>query len=223
LSVLLVDPSDGHGLADSLERCGFTVTASETPEAALFELSQHAVDAVVASLPLAGMGASDFCRQLDERGRTPVLVVTPGRGSEWLAALRVGADDHVAAPCDERELRARVRALVRRYRGRLSPESAITVGELTVRFGFGTVSLEPPLALTPVQSTLLEHLAAHPGVVLSEHALRERVDVVHGRVSDQQFHAEIQGLRDAIGVTSRVPDALDHIEGGGWCLAKSDR
>jgi DNA-binding response OmpR family regulator len=221
LSVLIVDPSHGHGLAESLARCGFTVIAAGTPEEALFEFGQHAVDVVVASLPLPGMGAAQLCKELRIRGRTPVLVVTAGRGAEWLDALGAGADDHVTIPCDERELRARLWALIRRSRGPLSPGRAVTVGDLTVRLAGGRMRVEPALALTPVQSTLLEYLAEHPGVVLSKTALRERVCLVDGPTSEVQFLAEIRSLQAAVAVAAGVPDALDHIDGVGWCLSKS--
>jgi hypothetical protein len=54
--VLLVDPGVGSGLAPLVERCGFKVLRSSTPEAALFEIGQHDFDAVVAALPLPGSG-----------------------------------------------------------------------------------------------------------------------------------------------------------------------
>lgn len=222
-SVLLVDPSDGSDLEPTLERCGFTVTCSRTPEAALFEFGQHAFDVVVAALPLPGMGAAGLCAEFGVRGRTPVLVVTAGRGGEWLDALRAGADDHIRMPCDERELRARLRALIRRFRGPLSPSRVVMVGELAVRLGRGIVTVDPALPLTPVQSTLLGHLAGHPGVALSEAALRERVCAVHGPRCDIQFDAELLGLAATVAVASGLPDAVEQLEGIGWRLATGVR
>jgi DNA-binding response OmpR family regulator len=217
--VLLVDSAEPCGLAEVIKGCGLNVTVVGTPEAALFEFGQHAVDAVVASIPLSGIGTAGLCRELRVRGRTPVLVVSPRRNSDWLDALAAGADDFVMLPCEGRELKARLHALVRRARGSLSPGRAVTVGELTVRLGGGIVQAVPRLALTPVQATLLEHLAAHRGVVLGEQSLRERVDVVHGPMSEVQFAAELRSLQTAVAVASGVPEALGEVTAQSWRFA----
>jgi hypothetical protein len=80
------------------------------------------------------------------------------------------------------------------------------------------VTVEPPLILTPIQATLLGHLAAHPGVVLGEDALAERVQVEHGPTSRSRFDAELHGLSAAISVAAEVPDALERLDGTGWRL-----
>jgi DNA-binding response OmpR family regulator len=217
-SVLLVDSPDGSGLTRQLERCGFTVTRSATPEAALFEFGQHALDAVVAAVPLPGMGTVALCQQIRLRGDTPTLVVSSGEGDEWLDAIGAGADDHLALPCDERELRARLRALIRRARGPLSPQRVVKVGELTVVLGRGVVTVEPDLPCTPMQFTLLGYLAGNPGVVVSDAALKEGVRAVHDPPSDVQLETELLGLRHALAVASGIPGALERVESIGWRL-----
>jgi DNA-binding response OmpR family regulator len=218
-SVLLVDPPDGAGLTRQLERCGFTVTRSATPEAALFEFGQHALDAVVAAVPLPGMGTVALCQQIRMRGDTPTLVVSSGGGHEWLDAIGAGADDHLALPCDERELRARLRALIRRSRGPLSPQRVVKIGKITVVLGRGVVTVEPDLPCTPMQFTLLGYLAGNPGVVVSDPALEEGVRAVHGPPSHEQLEAELLGLRHALAVASGIPGALERVDDLGWRLA----
>lgn len=219
-SVLLVDQGGGVALAPTLERCGFTVTTSTTPETALFEFGQHAFDAVVATLPLPGMGSAGLCQEVRRRGRTPVLIATSGGGTDWRAALHAGADDHVSMPCDERVLWAHLQGLIRGCRGPLSPQRVVRVGELVIRLGYGAVvTVEPALPLTPVQSTLLSHFAGNERVVQGEDALADRVRAVHGSISDVQFEAELHGLQAAVAVASGVSDALQHLDGIGWRLA----
>jgi DNA-binding response OmpR family regulator len=219
--VLLVGGLDDCEMAPLMERCGFNVIESVSPEAALFEFGQHAVDAIVAVLPLPGMGVVTLCRQLRLRGRTPVLVVTRENDADWLDALAAGADDHVRVFCDERELRARLLALIRRFRGSLSPQRSVTVGNLAIRVSGEILAVEPPVLLTPVQATLLGHLAGHPGVALSEAALAERVGTVHGQSSDIQLGSELRDLRSAVAAASGVPDAVENLEGVGWRLAST--
>jgi DNA-binding response OmpR family regulator len=148
-----------------------------------------------------------------------VLVATSNGGAETLDALAAGADDHVSIPCDARDFRARLDALIRRARGPLSTRRVVKIGELIVRLGRGVVGVEPALPLTPVQSTLLGHLAGQPGVVLSEHVLVDRVRTVHGPTPDLQFDAELRGLRMAVELASGISDAVEHIDGVGWRLA----
>jgi DNA-binding response OmpR family regulator len=219
--VMLVADLDDYGLAPVMERCGFSVVESGSPEAALFEFGQHAFDAVVAVLPLSGMGAVALCREVRLRGRTPVLVVTCEKDADWLEAFGAGADDHVRIFCDERELQARLHALIRRFRGSLSPQLSVAVGDLVIHVGGEVVAVEPPVPLTAVQATLLGHLARHPGVALSEAALSERVGSVHGHSSDIQLDTELRNLRTAVAAASGVPDAVENLEGVGWRLAST--
>ena len=106
-AVLLVEEQATSGLAPALSRCGFSVIPARSPETALFEYGQGDVDAVVAAVPLPGMGTPAMCEQLRRRGGTPILLTSHHRQStEWMAAIDAGADDHVLVPCDDRLLRS---------------------------------------------------------------------------------------------------------------------
>jgi DNA-binding response OmpR family regulator len=113
-------------------------------------------------------------------------------------------------------------ALIRRARGPLSPGRTIRVGELVVRLGRGAVSVEPVLALTPVQRTMLGYLAGQPGVLLSETALADGVRRVHGSMSDVQLKAELRGLQAAVEVASGVNNAIERFPGMGWRLTAAE-
>jgi hypothetical protein len=70
-----------------------------------------------------------------------------------------------------------------------------------------------------MQSTLLTELALHPGVVVADAALADRVHAVYGETSAVQIAAEMQGLRLAVSVASGVIDALERHGRAGWALA----
>jgi two-component system, OmpR family, response regulator MtrA len=216
LPVLLVDGHHDSAVATALERCGFDVTSTSTAEDALYELGQHDVEAVVAVLPLPGLGGVGLCREIRARGAHPVLLVSSRHDHEWLAAMRAGADDHVTSRFDDRELRARLLALLRRYRGKLSPSQVIKVGKLTVRLGESGVTVDPAGSFTPIQVTMLGHLASQPGVVLAEAALRDRVRAVHGELPDDEVVDELDRLAPAVLFASGVRGAVQRLDGSGW-------
>jgi DNA-binding response OmpR family regulator len=221
-SVLLVDPAGPAGLLSVLDRCGFAVIWSPSAEAALFDLGQRDFVAVVATLPLSGLGVAGLCQEIRRRGHTPVLVVTTDDDADWLGALGAGADDHVRVPCDERELAARLTALIRRVRGPLSPLRVVRVGALVVRLGRGAVTVEPPLGLTPVQHTLLGYLAGQRGVVITHRALAEGVRAAHGATSEAELDAELRRLQVAVTTASGVDHALERVAGMGWRIGVDD-
>jgi DNA-binding response OmpR family regulator len=125
-------------------------------------------------------------------------------------------------PCDERELTARLTALIRRVRGPLSPRRVVRVGALVVRLGRGAVTVEPSLGLTPVQYTLLAYLAGQPGVVLTDRALAEGVRAAHGATSEVELDAELRGLRAAVTTASGIDHSLERLDGMGWRFGAED-
>jgi DNA-binding response OmpR family regulator len=213
--LLLVDPAGPAAMAPVLARCGFEVVWSPSAERSLFDLGQRDFGAVVAALPLIGLGIAGLCQQIRQRGPLPVLVVTRDDDADWLAALAAGADDHLRVPCDERELTARLTALIRRVRGPLRPARVVQVGALIVRLRHDCLTLEPALALTPVQRSLLAQLADQRGVVLSDRALADGVRAAHG-ATDFVLDAEMRALQDAVAAASGVEHAVERIDGMGW-------
>jgi DNA-binding response OmpR family regulator len=220
--LLLVDPAGPTRLAPVLERCGFSVIWSSGAEAALFELGEHDFGAVVVALPLSGLGVAGLCQEVRRRGHIPVLVVTSDDDADWLDALAAGADDHVNIPCDERELTARLAALIRRVRGPLSPRRVVRVGAMVVHLGHGVVTVAPSLGLTPVQMTLLGYLAGQRGVVISETVLADGVRAAHGPRLHGELDAELRGLQAAVATASGVDWAIEQLDGIGWRLGVVD-
>lgn len=133
-------------------------------------------DAVILDVGLPDMDGFDVCRRLRERARwMPILMLTAREAvPDRVRGLDVGADDYLIKPFDIEELRARVRALVRR-----------TLGERPAVLTAGDLSLDPaaravrrgntPIPLAAKEFAVLECFMRHPGQVISRARVIEHV------------------------------------------------
>jgi len=226
-AVLLVEDHASSELAPALSRCGFAVTPARSPETALFEYGQGDVVAVVAAVPLPGMGTEAMCEQLRRRGRTPILLTSRDRssrsGREWRAALEAGADDHVSVPCDDGLLEERLRTLITRSDRSLTAVRVVRIGRLTVRLRAGALDRPVEVDLTSVQATLLDQLAAHRGALVGSGALAGRIRAVHGSDATCDLASQLGGLRTAVGEASGIAGAVQEVAGAGWRLVPTDQ
>jgi len=120
-TVLVVDddPNVLLGVRVALETDGHRVVSAADGRSALLAVAAHDPDAVVLDLAMPFLDGAAVCRTLRAAGDgVPVLVLTAHhRPAERVAGLDAGADDYLGKPFDVDELRARVRALLRRAPG----------------------------------------------------------------------------------------------------------
>jgi two-component system response regulator MprA len=116
--VLVVDDDSAvrRSLSTALGRDGYEVLAAEGGHAALDHLVAASVDAIVLDVAMPEPNGLEVCRRLRARGdRTPILMLTArDLVDDRVAGLDAGADDYLAKPFALAELRARLRALLRR-------------------------------------------------------------------------------------------------------------
>ncbi len=118
-----------------------------------------------------------LARRLRGNGnKTPVLFLTARADIESkLEGLDSGADDYLAKPFDFRELRARIRALVRRSKGESRNQIRLPVGYVLDLIAHEILLQGQPVALTPREYALLECFALNPNRAFSRSSLIERV------------------------------------------------
>ena len=118
LLVVEDDPRVGELLQEALEAEGHAVDWAESAEEALGLLEAFPYDLAILDVMLPGMDGFALLRCLRERWRLPVLMLTArGEVEDKVAGLEGGADDYLVKPFHLKELRARVRALLRRAHG----------------------------------------------------------------------------------------------------------
>jgi two-component system, OmpR family, response regulator MprA len=177
--ILIVD--DDRALRDALRRAlvlgGYDTVAADSGESALLEVASSLPDAVVLDIGLPDLDGLEVCRRLRAAGnRVPVLMLTARDAvSDRIDGLDAGADDYLVKPFDVGELKARLRALLRRS-GVDGDADGVSFQELRLdgtRHGVGVG--DSFVELTRTEYELLELLMLNSGRVLPHNLIYERV------------------------------------------------
>lgn len=155
-------------LKQGLEENGFTVDLAHDGSDGQYQVENYAYDAVLLDLMLPEVDGLTILASLRNQGNdVPVLIITArGEVEDRIRGLNLGADDYLAKPFDLDELIARLRALIRRSRGKPSP--LLTVGDLTIDTNARTVSRAGiDISLSAREYAILVYLALHAGRVVS--------------------------------------------------------
>jgi two-component system, OmpR family, response regulator MprA len=201
MRLLVVD--DDRALREVLRRAltlaGYDVRLSENGFGALSEVSGSIPDAVVLDVGLPDIDGLEVCRMLRHEGnRVPVLMLTARDAvSDRIDGLDAGADDYLVKPFDIDELKARIRALLRRARSEGEVDGALSFGELKLDAGRHGVAVDDHFVeLTRTEYQLLELLMLNPRRVLP-HSL------IYDRVWGYDFGPSSNALRVYIGYLRR--------------------
>lgn len=185
----------------NLEQEGYEVDVAYSAEDAL-KLPLASYDLLLVDVMLGGMSGFQLARRLksdEATARVPIIFCT-ARDDEDAAVtgLNLGADDYIRKPFSLREVKARVRAALRRAAPREG--GRIVFGELTIDRAAKTCTLAgKPLALTRKELDLLTFLLAHAGTVFSREEILKNVWPEQVVVLDRTIDVNITRLRRKIG------------------------
>ena len=225
MRLLVVD--DDRALRDVLRRAltlgGYDVRLAETGAGALGEIASVVPDAVVLDIGLPDIDGLEVCRLLRREGnRVPVLMLTARDAvADRIDGLDAGADDYLVKPFDIDELKARLRALLRRA-GADGGADGLAFAELTLDPArHGVVVGERFVELTRTEYQLLELLLLNPRRVLP-HSL------IYDRVWGYDFGPTSNALRVYVGYLRRkLEDAgarplIHTVRGVGYALREPE-
>src|SRR5215210_4321697 len=180
MRILVVD--DEPAVRGSLERAlrldGYAVELASDGADGLERLADRPADAIVLDLLMPEMDGLELCRRVRGAGdQTPILVLTArDQVADRVAGLDAGADDYLVKPFALEELRARLRALLRRTGAGETDRGPLRFADLRldpaaheVRRGVRAIDL------TRTEFLLLELFLRHPRQVLTRSIIFERV------------------------------------------------
>lgn len=221
-TVLVIDDEAGirRVVRDALRDDVRTVIEADTGDAGLTVAASARPDLVVLDLGLPDMQGIDVCRQLRTWTTVPIVVLSARHSEdEKTALLDAGADDYVTKPFGPAELRARVRAHLRRARMAPVPggDDPLTIGDLTIDVARRTVTRGgTTVHLTPTEWALLSALVTKAGRTVTHQQLFRSVwGSVHGD-AQQYLRVYIAHLRRKIEVDSFTPGHIVTEPGVGY-------
>jgi DNA-binding response OmpR family regulator len=181
--ILVVD--DEQPVQQLLDRTlrseGYDVVPALDGEQALDEISKQPFDLVMLDVMLPKLDGFEVCRRVRAQSSVPIIMLTAKAEevADRVLGLELGADDYIIKTCSMRELRSRVKAVLRRAR----MSGAEHVGDEPILHG--TLRIDPskrtverdgePVKLTFFEFEILLTLARQPGRVFSRAELLEHV------------------------------------------------
>jgi len=169
--ILIVDdePAVREALRALVGGWGFEVHTAGSGLEALDAVARERPDLVLLDLAMPRMDCIEVCRRVRDWSRVPILVVSArGDDAHKVAALENGADDYVTKPFSATELRARIRATLRREQARAEDEPVVIARQLVVDLAARRVLVRgTETHLTRAEYELLRVLVTNPDRVLT--------------------------------------------------------
>ncbi|RZM77922.1 response regulator transcription factor [Leptolyngbya iicbica] len=178
-------------------------------------------DLAVLDLMLPGVSGLDLCRLIRHRNWDIPILILSAKASETdrVVGLEVGADDYLAKPFGMRELVARCRALLRRYRRAKAPPKPMTLshGEIVLYLNEFRVTVAGcEVALSPKELRILELFMRHPNRVWSREELIDQVWGADFMGDRKTVDVHIRWLREKVEADPSKPQYIVTLRGFGY-------
>jgi two-component system, OmpR family, response regulator len=219
IALVVEDDRDlARQITDALTENGYAVDTAYDGEEGHFLGDTEPYDIVVLDIGLPVMDGIEVLEQWRAAELSmPVLVLTArDRWREKIAGLDAGADDYVTKPFQMEEVLARIRALVRRSTGNVSP--VLSVGPVSLDPSASQVTVEDrQVKLTAHEYKLLAYMMHHAGKVLSRTELIEHIYAQDFDKDSNTIEVFIGRLRKKLGV-----EVIHTIRGLGYKMSDGD-
>jgi DNA-binding response OmpR family regulator len=211
------EPTIALMLQADLDSEGYDVTVATTGPQGLQLATSEEFSLVLLDVMLPGKDGFEICREIRRAGtKTPIILLTARtHDAEKVMGLELGADDYITKPFNPRELRARIKAVLRRTAG--DAPDVVRFGPVEVDFTRGEVRRDgAPIDVTALEFRLITAFVRSPGRLLTrEHLL----DTVWGRgiaISDRVIDNHIVSVRRKLEPNPSEPRHFVNVRGMGY-------
>lgn len=210
------DASLAQGIRAALKPEGYTVDWLADGRQALQAIQNEVFDLLLLDLGLPGLDGLSLLKKIRAEGKQlPVLILTARDAvADRIAGLDAGADDYLIKPFDITELKARVRALLRRSAGRA--QTVLQLGELELNpLSQQVVFQQQPVTLSRREFALLYELMNQPEHVFTRDHLQQLLYGWEEDVESNALEVHIHHLRKKL-----FPSLIRTLRGIGYVLDK---
>ena len=225
--VLIIDDEESlqELLTHALERDGYTVIVAGTAAEGLASFTRDSPDAILLDVMLPDGSGHDVCKEIRATSTVPIIMLTALDDEvDKVVGLELGADDYITKPFGMRELRSRVRAVLRRAAmTMLSEDEAPVVEERLELAGVvmdrarHVVTVDGATAdLTYVEFEILATLMTSPGRVYSRGQLLDAVWGSSDFREPRTVDVHVRHLREKIEADPAIPTRIHTVRGVGY-------
>ncbi|WCP66881.1 response regulator [Vibrio tubiashii] len=229
-NILLID--DDTELTSLLKEVlsfeGFDVSEANNGEEGLALLNDK-IDLILLDVMMPKLNGMETLKRLRENWETPVLMLTAkGEEIDRVIGLELGADDYLPKPFSDRELLARIRAILRRTQSTAVSKSSknsdcIEYQDIQVYPGKQEAYCQgEQMELTTTEFALLSHFIQNPGQTLTKEALS--LDVLGKRLAafDRAIDMHVSNLRKKLPEREDGKSRIKTLRGRGYLLVEED-
>lgn len=212
-------------LSEVLTFEGFTVSLAHNGQDGL-EAINHDIDLILLDVMMPKMNGMDALKTLREQWRTPVLMLTAkGEEIDRVIGLELGADDYLPKPFSDRELLARMKAILRRTQQTVPPSTHEVIEYQDICLFPGKQEAycnQQLLDLTTTEFALLTHFVQHPGTTLTKEMLSQ--DVLGKRLAafDRAIDMHVSNLRKKLPTRIDGKPRIKTLRGRGYMMILED-
>lgn len=215
MKILVVDDERVllKGLRFNLENEGYQVITGSDGLQAVDLARQEKPDLILLDVMMPGIDGLQACMEIRSFSDVPVIMLTAkGEDMDKIMGFECGADDYVTKPFNVLELKARIKALLRRSRGRESyhdPEDTLKAGHILLDRTARDVRREGlRVELTAKEFDLLELLMSHPGRVYSREKLLDQVWGYEYQGDYRTVDVHIRRIREKVELVPASPEYI---------------
>lgn len=198
------------GLKFSLERDGFEVICAYDADEALALAESKNPDIILLDVMLPGLSGYEVCERIREYSDVPIIMLSAkGEDMDKIMGLEYGADDYITKPFNILEVKARIKAIIRRtakQEKKADTAGRIQAGDMTIERDNRRVYIEGrEINLTAKEFDVLELLATHPNQVYSREKLLTMVWGADYPGDARTVDVHIRRLREKVETNSSEP------------------